>query len=62
LTTGSENLAKFEVTLHRGHKDRGTVEKKVETIEAENSEEAMEIALERTEGTSWRINKIEEAK
>ena len=55
-------MTKFEVTLHRGYKDRGTVEKKVEIIEAENSEEAMEIALERTEGTSWRINKIEEAK
>jgi hypothetical protein len=59
---GSENLAKFEVTLHRGYRDKGSVEKKVETIEARNSEEVMEIALERTEGTSWRIDKIEEVK
>ena len=40
----------------------GAVEKKVETIEAKNSEEVMEIALERTEGTSLRINKIDEVK
>ena len=38
----------------------GHVEKKVEIIEAEDSGEAMEVTLQRTGGTSWRINRIEE--
>ena len=53
-------MAKFEGALHKSHRDRGYVEKRVETIEAEDSGKTMEIALERCEGTSWRIDKIEE--
>lgn len=57
-----EKVTKYEITFHRGHKDRSYVEKKVEIIEADDSGEAMEIAFERVEGTSWRIDKIEEVK
>ena len=50
---------KYEVTLHRGHRGRGHVEKRVEIVVARDSEDAVEVALENVDGTSWRVEKIE---